>query len=611
LAGYADGQGNSAVFQLPTTLIFNGTGDLLVADAQNNIIRRITPAGVVNPLAGYPEKGYIDGNDFSARFWQPVALALAKDGNLYVTDYFNHLVRMISPDYIVSTYAGNHTEGSANGPRNSASFKLPTGLAIDAIGNLYVSDDNNLIRRISKKTGEVSTIAGNGLKGAVDGPRLEASFNHPIGLTFDHAGNLYVADEHNNKIRKITLTGGYSIDKSLPAGMVFNAVTGEISGQPTVVSPPTDYTVTAYNNDGESSAVITISVYDPNVVFLPIPAKTICDMDFLPGATGPNAEILTYTSSNPAVATITVDQKIHITGTGSTTITVTDGAVQQTQTLVVNELPKPTVSIILVPQTACEGDDLIIKSAVQGAGNNPNYQWRLNGLNTGTNSSEYESSSLKTGDIIECIVTNVNDFCVPVSSALSNPIIASVTPRRNITVVVSSSQSKAVCPGVPITFTAMPSPGLPSDFQYVWTVNGMITGSTGDEFTSSTLENNDVVACSILSEMCNIAASTGTEDQTIVKILPISLCEVNIPNVFSPNHDGLNDTWVIPALVSYPRCLVSVHNRHGQVIYQSMGYQTPWDGSNNGRQLPVGTYYYIIKLSEDNKRMSGPVSIIR
>lgn len=86
---------------------------------------------------------------------------------------------------------------------------------------------------------------------------------------------------------------------------------------------------------------------------------------------------------------------------------------------------------------------------------------------------------------------------------------------------------------------------------------------------------------------------------------------VTPPNTFTPNGDGVNDLWNIPALNNYPGCLITIYNRYGSLIYQSRGYAKPWDGRYKGSNLPAGTYYYVIDLSPGNKKVSGYIAVLR
>ncbi|HEY4195977.1 MAG TPA: hypothetical protein VGM63_10605, partial [Mucilaginibacter sp.] len=151
--------------------------------------------------------GADDGTGSAASFNNPTGVAVDASGNVYVADLLNNLIRKIAPGGVVTTLAGSGSIGSADGTGASASFYFPNSLAVDALGNVYVTDDvNNLIRKITPG-GVVTTFAGTGLAGSANGLGTTASFSDPAGITLDIAGNAYVADANNNLIRKISPAG--------------------------------------------------------------------------------------------------------------------------------------------------------------------------------------------------------------------------------------------------------------------------------------------------------------------------------------------------------------------------------------------------------------------
>jgi streptogramin lyase len=185
----------------------DGAGNVYVADTKNYRIRKITPTGVVSTLAGSGTPGFADDTGPKARFHTPYGVAIDGKGNVYVADTFNHRIRKITPAGVVSTLAGSGTPGFADDTGPKARFHTPAGVAVDGAGNVYVADYiNNRIRKITP-AGVVSTLAGSGTKGSADddtGPK--AQFKEPFGVAVDGAGNVYVADYGNNRIRKITIT---------------------------------------------------------------------------------------------------------------------------------------------------------------------------------------------------------------------------------------------------------------------------------------------------------------------------------------------------------------------------------------------------------------------
>jgi len=165
----------------------------------------ITPE--VTTLAGIGSPGYANGTGTAASFNYPTGVAVDGSGNLYVADQHNHLIRKITSAGVVTTLAGIGSQGYANGTGTAASFNYPWGVAVDGSGNLYVADQgNHLIRKITS-AGVVTTLAGSGSSGSADGTGTAASFHDPTGVAVDGSGNLYVADKNNHLIRKITSAG--------------------------------------------------------------------------------------------------------------------------------------------------------------------------------------------------------------------------------------------------------------------------------------------------------------------------------------------------------------------------------------------------------------------
>ena len=204
--GNLDGTGAAASFNLTNTVATDSVGNVYVADSRNQVIRKITPAGVVTTLAGTGVVGHADGVGTAASFNYPYGVATDSAGNVYVTDTSNSIIRKITPTGLVTTLAGvAQVIGHADGTGTAASFAYPTGIATDSTGNIYVADaSNHTIRKITP-AGVVTTVAGvAGVPGHADGVGTAASFNYPGGVATDSMGNIYVADTSNHTIRKIT-----------------------------------------------------------------------------------------------------------------------------------------------------------------------------------------------------------------------------------------------------------------------------------------------------------------------------------------------------------------------------------------------------------------------
>ncbi len=206
-AGYANGNGTATLFAYCTGVAVDSSGNVYVGDAYNYRIRKITSGGDVTTLAGSGTSSTTNGTGTAASFAFPIAVAVDSSGNVYSVEPYANLIRKTTAAGVVTTLAGSGATGSTNGTGTAASFSGPRGIAVDSMGNVYVSETvNQLIRKITAG-GVVTTLAGSGSTGSADGTGTAASFNSPYGVAVDSNGYVYVADAGNNMIRKITPGG--------------------------------------------------------------------------------------------------------------------------------------------------------------------------------------------------------------------------------------------------------------------------------------------------------------------------------------------------------------------------------------------------------------------
>lgn len=216
--GYADGTSTAARFNFPNDLVIDPSGNLFVSEFNNHTIRKITPDGTVSTVAGNGTIGTVDGVGKNARFNQPGGIALDNRGNLYVTEWGANRIRKITPDGVVTTFAGSATPGFSDGFGTSARFNQPDGIVFDPKGQLFVTEHlNHAIRKVTLD-GNVTTVAGTGMPGFVDGDQFVARFSKPGGIGIDAAGNLIVADTGNNSIRLVQFTAASHATRRLPSG---------------------------------------------------------------------------------------------------------------------------------------------------------------------------------------------------------------------------------------------------------------------------------------------------------------------------------------------------------------------------------------------------------
>ena len=340
-SGSADGTGSSARFYYPQALAVDGSGNVFVADTDNNTIRKITSSGVVTTIAGSPGvSGSADGTGSAALFYQPSGIAVDANGNLYVADSTNCTIRVVTSSGVVTTLAGTpRTSGSTDGTGSAALFGDPVGITVDSNGNLYVADGNSTIRKISS-AGVVTTLAGVANKpGSADGKGIAASFFSPRAVTADSLGNLYVADTGNNTIRMITTVGvvttlagstgtvgsadgtgsaalfnqpqGIAVDSN---GNLYVADTSNYTIRKGQLTPPTLPAIST-QPVSESVNVGAISTFSVSATGVPLPSyQWQLNGTNVSGATGPTLTIANTQLADAGIYTVVVTN-----GSGSVT----------------------------------------------------------------------------------------------------------------------------------------------------------------------------------------------------------------------------------------------------------------------------------------------------
>nr|WP_294942956.1 gliding motility-associated C-terminal domain-containing protein [uncultured Mucilaginibacter sp.] len=620
--GYRDGTGANVGFSANLLSLANdGQGNTYVCDVFNNAVRKITPDGVTVTFAMPALRTANGGQTFTAE-----SIAVDRFNNIYVAN--KNQIFKVTPDGSTATpFAGGfagvtgltfdrngdmfvsiNDYSNGNSVRKitpagivTTLYSLPSAagfarLVVDSKGNVFVGSTTGVIYKITPDA-QFSIYAGAG-EGFADGSLLTARFHNPQGITIDPADNLYIADSDNHRIRKITTNG--------------KVTTLAGSGQP----GPKD------NTNKSNAAKVTVQVtivselkFSTTQANVTIPAAASCPA-FLPNyadgarALSTCANKIDIKQSPAAGSPVTIGQPITVTLTAKDNLGQTK---DQTFTVSAVPLPKPTVTVVPTTSARCDGGPISFKAQPQGEGNAPSYIWLVNGVSAHTGGKDFTSSTLKTEDKVSCVVTN-NDFCEPVSSDPSGEYRVSTDPSIATSVSVSPSTNDAICPGVAVTFTAIPGDGqtaanVTPDYQ--WKVNGDAKGTNSPVFTSNSLVNGDQVTVEMTSNIkCAINPVVPSAPVTVY-VKTDAECAIKIPNTFTPNGDGVNDLWAIPELNSFPDCDFSIFNRYGKRLYHTVGYTKMWDGGINGKKLPPGTYYYVIDLKTGRPPLSGPVTILQ
>src|SRR5215831_17978682 len=222
---------NQAIFADPFGVAIGPDRTIYVADAgDNNRIRKITPDQKVETFAGGGKEAFADGPGLEAAFNTPSGFAIDVAGNLYVADTGNNRIRKISTQGVVSTLAGDGTAGYADGPAAQAKFDGPIGVAVDKAGNVFVADTYNDRVRLISPSGQVTTLAGAKGPGYADGPAATALFDTPCGLAVKPDGSVIVADTGNHRLRRISAEGNVSTVQMVSAGETGSTEFSRVAG---------------------------------------------------------------------------------------------------------------------------------------------------------------------------------------------------------------------------------------------------------------------------------------------------------------------------------------------------------------------------------------------
>ena len=282
--------------------------------------------------------------------------------------------------------------------------------------------------------------------------------------------------------------------------------------------------------------------------------------------------------------------------TSSSTCVTQANATSNSVTVNFSSAVNPAISIIPSINNICAGTPVTFTATATNGGAAPVYQWLVNGNQTGTNSPTFSSSTLANGDVVTCVMTS-NAACATPANITSNGI----TMVINAIPVVNAGGNKKIYTGNSVLLNATAS-GDQADI--TWTP---ATGLSNDKVL-------EPVASPVTTTTYTLTVQTtegciGTDSAMVVVTIPG--VTIIVPNTFTPNGDGQNDTWDIKYISSYPNCNVRIFNRWGQPVFSSIGYGIAWDGTYKGARLPAGTYYYLIDLKNDSQLLSGFVLIVR
>jgi sugar lactone lactonase YvrE len=696
------GQATAASFNGASGITVDGAGNVYFADISDRRIRKINTAGIISTIAGTGTAGYSGdgGAATAAQVSSPYGVLADAAGNIYIADAGNNRVRKISATGIISTVAGDGTPsfGGDGGPATAAQLSSPVCLALDVQGNLYIADGlNNRIRKVST-SGIITTVAGTGTAGysGDGGAATAADINQPLGVATDAAGNVFISDQFNHRIRRVdpagiittiagTGTGAYSGDGG-PAtvanikqsfGIIADS-TGDIyfsdwgnyrirrlsynNRIPAFVSGAVDSTAICENDMADISALL--DVYDADA------AQTLTWGLFSGAAHG--TALVSYSAASTAgtvVPTgITYTPSPGYSGMDSFTVRVDDGHSIDTIKVYVRVKPLPAIAPITGTAVVCIGVPATMSNAVTGG------VWHManplatidaagvvSGVGQGADTVYYTTTLAGCNSLVshpvDIYVTSVSiagppaicfDYVVTyggipgggtwtsangITTVSSTGDVYGVTPgvdtitysltnpcgtftfqkevRVNAmiapVVVISATPSPFIYPGTNVTLNANIVSGAGIAYSYQWQLNGLdIPGATDSFYISSTFANNDSVTCMVTNGPC-AASSFGwiyivhLNDHDAGVHDPLSAMVYLSPN---PNRGAFRIEAYVSATASMAE--IEVSDMIGRVVYKQ---ETPVvqgvlkKDIELGNDLPDGVYILRLAAGETTKVM--------
>lgn len=562
VAGFAGdgGLATAAKLYAPYDVTLDTAGNLYIADVSNNRIRKVNAkTGIITTVAGTGAAGFSgDGAAATAaKLYQPFSVVVDLAGNMFITDSYNHRIRKVNAATgIITTIAGTGAAAYAGdgGAASSAQFNTPYSLALDAVGNVYVSDfNNNRIRKITVATGIITTVAGNGISGfsGDGGLATAAKLSYPKGIFVDKVNNIFIADEINQRIRfvcnaatipaaplvssPLTLCTGSSPAPLTAIGSLLKWYTSASGGIGTSTAPipsvattgSTTYYVSQSSACGESPRTALVV----NVINAPIsPTVTspliYCSGTIAPALTAIGSGLLWY--STPSGGTGSSISPIPSTTTvGSTTYYVSQGAIGC-------ESPRAAITVNINPSPAPPlVSDLLycmLAPAPALSAIGTNLQWYSVAAG-GIGSSTAPIPSTALDGTISYYVSQTNSFSCESPRTVIN-VRTNAKPKVSIT--SAAAPLYFICKGVPLTLKTSTAP---YGINYQWQYAGIAIPSATQDSLVATLDGFYKVIVSNAPNCNDTAIVKLTVDTTLntTSISPtdVSICDGVIIKLFA------------------------------------------------------------------------------
>jgi len=589
----------------------------------------------------------------------PNSICHDNNGNLYIAESYGNVTGRIrkidAATGIITTIAGSnlYLHGGDGGLAINADLLEPSGVHVDPAGNVYISEYvGSRIRKINAVTGIITTIAGTGINafGGDGGLAVNASLYYPLGLSMDLNGNLYICSSQDARVRKVFMTATSPPDMS-PAisitspttfvcgnnPITFTATTSNLGLNPTYTWKKNGITVVTNTLTYTGSGLLTgdiitctvtsnlcagASTINSNSIILTGGTTGTLDIGIAASATsiclGQNV-VFTATPSNAGTNPsyqwkkngndIGTNSSIYnssnlVNGDIINCVLTADPAfpcasnttaISANITMAVNMSPVPSVIISASDNGVCPGVPITFSANVQNSLNN-NFEWKLNNLSVGSNSSLYTNNNFSNSDEVICIITPINNCSAqPITSNSINISVKSlpaiqITPL-NITVSPGSQiQLKATTTGPISTFS--------------WTPSSALNNSTSLSPLTIPLQKETAFTFTIVTDdNCKLSSST------LIKVEQKLL----MPSGFTPNNNGINDVFRIPPNVTLNLKEFAIFDRWGSKVFSTSDISKGWDGNVNGKKREPGVYIYIVEGYIQDKYISlkGTFTLIR
>ena len=628
--GTSNGPALFSTFGNPTGIEIDEEGNIYVADHLTHIIRKISATGIVTTIAGKPYlPGDADGAGSDAQFWRPYGLTIDNQGNIIVADEWNHKIRQVTPLGIVTTLAGNGEEALVNGDVGNASFNYPWDITVDPEGNFFVADGFNYVIRKIDMNNVVSTLAGKTQTiGGGDGEGSDATFSGTTAIAWSsQTSSLYVGDAINHIVREITL------DNLPPVTLTLTNLTGQDSlcegDQINLQADPSTYDnyrfflngtlvqedITSFYTssslpEGTYNFMVesdfqgqTLTSNKVSITILAIPQVDINVVGSLSFFEGDSVVLIASGTGNFLWSNGETAQAITVFESGTYFVEATiEGCIGISDEIIVDVTPLPDSLFITLEGSPilCPGkSSMLVSSSISGN------QWLKDGW----------PLSGKTAQTLEVFETGIYQVQAQDADSgittLSESVEIEEAPIPDFNFVAEPRLGEL---GQIVSFTSI---GADSPIAYRWDFGDP---ASGDENQSVLISPSHVYESSgsyniELKAMDNIGCEHTISKNNYVIIseeptpLPNSLY---LPNAFTPNGDGENDVFRIRGYYGDVFSM-TIYNHWGELLFQSSDPSLGWNGYRNNQPVHSGTYVYLVEIEdhEGAKQLSGYVTLLR